>query len=367
MRSTKKILSKGSKDASFPEPEGSKSRHDEGSSGNSVSRRGFLKYSLAGVGALGVGSLLAERSLGAEKNVPMSSHADPGMSVGISTARQHAQAMDPMTFLTHFDYGKVQRLPDGRTLREYEVVALDKEIEVARNAKFPAWTFNGTVPGPTLRATEGDVMRIHFRNEAAHTHSIHLHGIHPSNMDGVFEQIPPGGSYVYELTAEPFGLFLYHCHTMPVSKHVMKGLYGALVIDPKKPREPAREMVMVMNGFDPDFDEENEFYTVNGIANYYFDYPVRIKVGELVRVYLVNMTEFDFINSLHLHANMFKLYRTGTRLDQYEITDTVMLCQGERSILEFSYKYPGKYIFHAHQNELAERGWLGAFEVGVVS
>ena len=70
---------------------------------------------------------------------------------------------------------------------------------------------------------------------------------------------------------------------------------------------------MVMNGFDTDVDGENEFYTVNGVANYFADHPIEIRVGELVRVYLVNMTEFDLINSFHLHGNIFKLYRTGTR------------------------------------------------------
>jgi FtsP/CotA-like multicopper oxidase with cupredoxin domain len=87
-----------------------------------------------------------------------------------------------------------------------------------------------------------------------------------------------------------------------------------------------------------------------------------VKVGELIRVYLVNITEFDPINSFHLHAGMFRLYRTGTRLDQYEFTDTVMLCQGERHVLEFTLDYPGHYMFHAHQSELAELGWIGMFE-----
>jgi len=75
------------------------------------------------------------------------------------------------------------------------------------------------------------------------------------------------------------------------------------------------------------------------------------------------LTEFDLINSFHLHGNMFRLYRTGTNVDQYEYTDTVMLCQGERCIIEFSYKYPGMYMFHAHQSEFAELGWMGFFNV----
>jgi FtsP/CotA-like multicopper oxidase with cupredoxin domain len=57
------------------------------------------------------------------------------------------------------------------------------------------------------------------------------------------------------------------------------------------------------------------------------------------------------------------LYRTGTRLDHYEFTDTVIMGQGERHVLELSLEYPGKYMFHAHQSELAELGWMGFFEV----
>jgi len=335
-------------------------------------RRQFFRTGLtAGLGLAGAGMILGRQRLGHAGPGPQLPGYRPsalaglshGHATGVAVARQHPDAMDPMTFLRHFDYGKVTRGVRGQTTREYRLVAYPKEVEVAQGVVFPAWTFNGMVPGPTLRATEGDRMRIVFHNGDKHPHTIHLHGIHPANMDGVFEQIPPNGSYTYDFIAEPFGLFVYHCHTMPVTKHIMKGLYGTFIVDPPGGRPPAREMVMVMNGFDPDFDEENEFYTVNGITNYYLEHPIKIKVGELVRIYLTNMTEFDFINSFHLHGNMFKLYRTGTRLDLYEITDTVILGQGERAILEFRYKYPGNYLFHAHVNEFAERGWTGTFEV----
>ena len=276
---------------------------------------------------------------------------------------QATGVMDPMTYLEHFDYGKVSTLPDGRTQREYILNAVPLDIDIANKIKFPAWTFNGTVPGPTLRATEGDLIKIIFGNGDTHVHTVHFHGIHPANMDGVFEPVPPGGSFIYDFLAKPFGIFPYHCHTLPLTKHIAKGLYGTLIIDPKEPRPPAKEMVMVMNGFDVDFDGENEFYTVNGIANYYAEYPVRIKVGELVRIYLTNMTEFDQLNSFHLHANMFHYYPNGTMFTPSEFTDTVMQCQGQRGILEFSYDEPGQYLFHAHQSEFAELGWLGIFEV----
>ena len=326
-----------------------------------VSRREFLKYGLGGTAALGAATLAAGAAGQISGHAPASSGL--GHSVMIPKVPRTLGDFNPMAFLTSFDYGRVQRLSDGTTLREYWIVAQDKEIEVAPGVKFPAWTYNGTVPGPTLRCTEGDLLRVHFTNGGSHPHTIHFHGIHPANMDGVSEIVPTGGTFTYEFHAEPFGLFLYHCHVMPIKAHIHKGLYGAFIVDPAQPRPPAREMIMVMNGFDTDLDGENEFYTVNGVANYYAAHPIPIKAGELVRVYLVNLTEFDLINSLHLHANMFRLYRTGTSLTQYEYTDTVMLCQGERCVLEFTYKYPGKYMFHAHQSEFAELGWMGFFEV----
>ena len=75
-------------------------------------------------------------------------------------------------------------------VREYTLTATDKEIEVAPGVFFPAWTYNGTVPGPVLRATEGDILRVNFVNAGSHPHTIHFHGIHPTNMDGVFEACP---------------------------------------------------------------------------------------------------------------------------------------------------------------------------------
>ena len=68
---------------------------------------------------------------------------------------------------------------------------------------------------------------------------------------------------------------------------------------------------MMMNGFDTNFDAENEVYAVNTVANYYMHEPIEVTVGRLVRIYLVNVTEFDLINSFHLHGMFFDAYRTG--------------------------------------------------------
>jgi FtsP/CotA-like multicopper oxidase with cupredoxin domain len=269
---------------------------------------------------------------------------------------------DPSVFLSNFDWGSESTGANGSTVREWQVTAIEKEIEIAPGIFFPAWTYNGQVPGPTFRCREGDLLRFHFTNVSTHPHTIHFHGIHAPAMDGVEPIIQTGESFTYEFPATPFGVHPYHCHVMSLKKHIHKGLYGTLIIDPPEGRPPAKEMIMVMNAFDTTFDNENEVYAVNTVAFHYAKHPIQVRVGELVRVYVTNMTEFDLINSFHLHASMFRLYRTGTSLDHYELTDTVTMGQGERAVLEFTLDYPGKYMFHAHQSEFAELGWMGFFE-----
>ena len=272
--------------------------------------------------------------------------------------------VDPEKYLREFNYGRVSTTPNGTTLREFTLVASDQLVkEVSPGVFYNVWTFNGTVPGPTIRATEGDIVRINFINNGSLPHSLHTHGIHPAEMDGVFEMISPGGKFTYEFVAEPFGVFPYHCHMTPLEEHITHGLYGVYIVDPKTPRPPADEMVMVMNGYDTDFDTENNFYTVNGIPYYYMHHPIQIEKDEPVRIYLVNMLEFDPLNNFHLHANMFNYYPSGTSLQPDELTDIVGLNQAERGIMEFKYKFPGKYMFHAHKTEFAEKGWMGTFFV----
>jgi FtsP/CotA-like multicopper oxidase with cupredoxin domain len=302
-------------------------------------------------------------------------HAGNGVAMhdgfGEGTVDVVANGFDPSELVRDFDYGRTSELPDGRTLREWTVVAQDREIEVAPGITYPAWTYNGRVPGPTLRCREGDRLRIRFVNGSQHPHTMHFHGIHPDFMDGMpglgegrgGGLIETGKQFVYEFDAEPFGLHLYHCHAMPLAAHIAKGLYGAFVIDPAEAREPADELIMVMNGFDTDFDGENDIYAVNSIPFHYVEHPIRVKRGELVRIYLVNLLEYDQLNSFHIHANFFDYFPTGTRLEPTEYTDTIVQGQAQRGVLELRFPYAGKFMFHAHKTEFAELGWLGFFEV----
>jgi FtsP/CotA-like multicopper oxidase with cupredoxin domain len=339
------------------------------------SRRDFLK--IGALSAVGLGGTVAVTRLGGQSprvvnrhdNMSMGSMASmQGMPGPVGEVDHLGNGFNPSDILTDFDYGQVSTLASGQTLREFTINAHNREIEIMPGIAFPAWTYNGRIPGPTLRADEGDHIRVHFTNAGDMPHTMHFHGFHPSEMDGVPGAGPglihPGGQFTYEFDALPFGLHLYHCHAFPLARHIAKGLYGAFITDPKQGRPKVdHEFVMVMSGFDIDFDDENDFYAVNAIPFHYQLHPIEIRVGEKVRIYLVNILEFDLINSFHLHANFFDYYPTGTSLTPAEFTDTIMQTQAQRGILEFSYRYPGEYMFHAHQSEFAELGWMGLFRV----
>jgi len=115
------------------------------------------------------------------------------------------------------------------------------------------------------------------------------------------------------------------------------------------------------DGADPQRD--NEIYTVNGKAFDYMIHPISIQAGKPYRIYLVNMLEFDLVNSFHMHGNMYNYTIAGTEETPNFVTDLVTLAQGDRGVIEFKYDYPGKYMFHAHQTEFTDLGWMGLFDV----
>jgi len=354
---------------------------------NRLSRRGALSVgTFVGLGGLALnGAKSTTRAEEAALDAAHSRHGAGHMGM-VGTVDHVRNGFDPWTMATTFDYGKASTDPDGRKVREWTVSVADQEIEIAPGVFFPAWTFNGQVPGPALRCVEGERLRIRLINASTHEHSMHFHGIHSARMDGVpgAGMAAPGEEFTYEFDAKPFGCHLYHCHALPLKRHIHKGLYGAFIVDPDPALHPGQEslclprlagtpehagwqeFVMVMNGFDTNFDDENEFYAVNTTPFAYIERPLRIERAKPVRIYLVNATEFDPINSFHLHANFFDYYDHGTTLTPtLRMIDTVMQCQAQRGIIEFSFAdhEPGLYMFHAHQSEFAELGWMSHFEV----
>ena len=135
-------------------------------------------------------------------------------------------------YLTDFNYG----VTNGNTRNFTLLVEENQTIPITspnstETVMFDAWTFNGTVPGPTMRMTEGDrvFIKVINSNESKHTHSMHMHSIHPTSQDGVFGpsgNIKPGESFTYEFIAGPTGVYPYHCHVEPIQTHINHGLYG---------------------------------------------------------------------------------------------------------------------------------------------
>jgi FtsP/CotA-like multicopper oxidase with cupredoxin domain len=342
-----------------------------------LTRRSWLWASGAGsltalvAGALGRGGSRLQAQ--ADAHGPGAHGGAAGHAMGV-VGHVPTDTFDPQRFLRAWNfndlpdeerrrYYRETPRPDGTLLREYSFYAIDREIEIAPGLFYPAWTYNGQVPGPTIRAAEGDRVRVTFVNQGAHPHTIHFHGWHPPAMDGSLpeHQVGPGKTFVYEFDADPAGLHLYHCHAVPLKRHIHKGLYGVFIVDPRgEPTTGRDDLVMVMNGFDTNFDNENEVYAVNTVAGAYMADPVRVVTGRPVRIYLVNITEFDLLNSFHLHGMFFEANRTGTSRAP-EVADTIMLCQGERAVLDTTFRYPGDFMFHAHQSEFAELGWMGLF------
>jgi nitrite reductase (NO-forming) len=249
------------------------------------------------------------------------------------------------------------------TTRTFTIVAEDTTLEIAPGTRVEAWTYNGTIPGPTLRAAEGDKIIINFINNGKLPHTMHFHGDHDERNDGVFQEVLPGESYTYDFVAEPAGVFMYHCHVMPVSEHIRNGLYGAFIVDPKEGVEPAREYVLVKGEYDlKDQETWNPDYVFfNGYADQYWSNPLPAKTNELVRVYYADMgaiAAFGF----HIHGTIFDTIISGIWENEPVRTQTWEVGPGNAAIFEAKWNEPGRYLFHLH-GVPEEKGTMAYFDV----
>ncbi len=334
-----------------------------------VSRRELLKKAgLGGALFLGgsvVGHTMQHRADAAEGEEESYNAAAIGRSSihegGAPTLYGHVHAPPPGLGPGALDAHTFPPPPDGRAagaVREVEITAEERLLEVGADTPFEAWTYNGTVPGPILRANEGDTLRIHFENHTGHPHNIHFHGAHRPEQDG-WEPVAPGGETTYDIVAGPAGLHPYHCHTTPFAEHIGRGLYGMLIVDPPQGRPPAVEIALVLSGFSNEEIGSNGIVAWNGVAGYYDEYPIKVPVGEPIRAYLVNMVEHEPVASFHLHSETFDVYPAGMGVGPAFRDDTITIGQAQRAIVEFTLPHLGRYMFHPHQHWLAERGAMG--------
>jgi plastocyanin len=177
----------------------------------------------------------------------------------------------------------------------------------------------------------------------------------------------PNQTYLYNITGEPAGALMYHCHAPPTSLHIRMGMYGALIVDPKdKPLllPPAKELVMVMSEYDLE-DQlggfEADYYLINGYADQYMRNPITINHGELLRMYIINIGT-TIPAPFHLHSTTFMAYPSGLLDNEPQHVQTIPIAPGDASIVEAKWKYPGTYLFHSHGIQ-EERGNMGQINV----
>lgn len=250
-------------------------------------------------------------------------------------------------------------------VKVFSLTAQPVRWPILKEVYVTAWTYNGTVPGPMIRVTDGDKVRITLKNELPEATSIHWHGLSvPNNMDGVppFTQkaIEPGETFTYEFTASPAGTYMYHSH-VETDKQIPIGLYAPFIIEPQTPEavKPAVDEMLMLSEWTigPDGETyptmpmagaEPNYFTING-KSFPDTKQITVKVGDVVRLRLATIGQFT--HPMHLHGASFKIVATdGNPVPAAaQLTkDTIAVHPGERYDIEFTATNPGTWILHCH-------------------
>ncbi len=225
-----------------------------------------------------------------------------------------------------------------------------------------AWTYNGVVPGPEIRATEGDKVRIYVKNELPQSTGVHWHGLMlPNSMDGVpfmtQPPIKPGGSFTYEfqLREGNAGAHMYHAHHNSAFQ-VTNGLLGPFIVDPKdrstRPKHD-REYTLVLN------DGPIGGFSING-KSFPATHPLTAKKGETILIRYMN--EGLMIHPMHLHGMPMTVFaQDGYMLPQPYMCDTLNIAPGQRFEVLVHATEPGTWAFHCHilSHAESEHGMFG--------
>lgn len=235
---------------------------------------------------------------------------------------------------------------------------------ILKDVVVTAWTYNSMVPGPLIRATEGDKVRIVIKNNLSEPTTIHWHGIQvPNNMDGIPDEtqkpIQPGEIFTYEFVAKPAGTYWYHSH-FDSDKQISVGLSGAFIIEPQGglASKPDIDKILMLNEWRviggqtyaamPSTGMDGNYFTINGKA-----YPdtekIEAKVGQKIRLRFIGSGQM--IHPMHLHGFPFKIVATdGNDVPESAqwTKDVVSVAPGERYDIEFTPDRPGKWMLHCH-------------------
>lgn len=292
---------------------------------------------------------------------------------GMLVARSLPSGTDAPSGIKPVDRPVLERLlaertvvPTGKTKR-FELTVKEADWELLPGVTTRAITFNGTVPGPTIRATEGDTVEIAVTNALAEPTSVHWHGLHvPNAQDGVAgvtqDAIAPGQTYTYRFVAPHAGTFMYHAHGPNSREQIDRGLYAPFIIDPAAgdPIRADREVILALQGWMvgngsggadgmPGMDAMSmayDYFTING-KSFPATAPIEVEQGQLVRLRFINPSQT--IHPMHLHGtDMAVIAKDGEPLVQPQRLNTLDLLPGDTYDVVFKADNPGTWLLHCH-------------------
>ena len=246
-----------------------------------------------------------------------------------------------------------------------------QSILIARSPDkaYGSMNFDGQVPAPTLRITEGDTVHFTLTNQGLMPHSIDFHAAQIA-WSRVYQEIAPGAAASFNWTARYPGVFMYHCGAAPVLMHMADGMYGMVIVDPAGGRPPAREYVIVQSEFYGSggeyakmLSDPPDFVVFNGQAYRYKTTPLVANAGELVRLFLVNagpnsFSAFHVIGALFSHVEL-----DGNPANGQGMRQTIEVPPGGGALVELTFAEPGTYPFVTHKFSDASKGATGLFRV----
>ncbi len=250
--------------------------------------------------------------------------------------------------------------PTGET-KTFDLTVAETSWELLPGVTTDAITFNGTVPGPMIRVTEGDAVVINVRNELTEPTSIHWHGLHvPNSEDGVAgvtqEVIAPGSTFTYRFTAPHAGTFMYHSHGPNSLEQMDRGLYAPFIIDPAGGDSIAadKEVVlaignwMVGDGMDDmgAMSMEYNYFTLNG-KSFPATSGIEVREGDLLRLRFINPSQT--LHPMHLHGmDMAVIAKDGEALAQPQRINTLVIAPGDTYDVVIRADNPGTWLLHCH-------------------
>jgi nitrite reductase (NO-forming) len=344
-----------------------------------ANRRAFLRGAARGAASLGlaVGAAgMTSRSLGAQEHEhgaatpdptdPDSGYVGSDASTDDSTG---AATPDPAAVTPFTVYDPVLQ-PVQAGLKEFTVVSRDATLEVAKDTLYAGWTFDGTIPGRALRVVEGDTVTLTVRNESQWTHSLDTHAA-KTPPETNYRNLQPGEEFTWSFVAKVPGAYMYHCGTPPVLLHIGAGMYGAMVVDPRAGWSPAQELILVQSEYYfedgdtpvklPSIGKMMALGTMNhvvfnGHSSQYVDNPIPIRVGEPVRIFLVNAGP-NVWSSFHVVGAVFdRACVNANPKNELFGLQSISVGPGDGACVEFTVEEPGTYIAVNHSFGHAAHG-----------